>query len=131
MDMGKVIEKDFVSLSPDDKLGELVHAISTSKRNIFPVISDDILVGIVLLDNIRHIMFNFDMYNTTYVSDLMIIPPTNVSPDEPMDSVMKKFDETGSWNLPVIKEGKYIGFLSKSKLFSVYRKWLIDISGDE
>ena len=131
IDMGKVIEKDFISVSPNDKLSDLVIAISRSKRNIFPVISNDMLVGIVLLDDIRHIIFNTEMYESTYVRDLMILPPTHVSPSEPMDGVMKKFEETGSWNLPVIQNGKYIGFLSKSKLFSVYRKWLLDITADE
>ena len=131
IDMGKVIEKDFVSLQPDDTLKELVKAISRSKRNIFPVVSKDMLVGIVLLNDIRHIIFHTEMYETTFVRDVMILPPTYVSSDEPMDEVMKKFEETGSWNLPVIDNGKYKGFLSKSKLFSVYRKWLVDISGDE
>lgn len=131
IDMGKVIENDFVTLAPTDKLGDLVRVISSSKRNIFPVIRDDMLVGIVLLDDIRHIMFNTDMYNTVFVRDLMLLPPTHISPDESMDEVMKKFDETGSWNLPVIKNGKYIGFLSKSKLFSIYRNMLLDISAEE
>ncbi len=131
IDMGKVIEKDFIELSPDDKLSELVNAISRSKRNIFPVVDKGMLVGIVLLDDIRHIIFNTEMYDSTFVRDLMMLPPTHVSPGEPMDEVMKKFEETGSWNLPVIQNGQYRGFLSKSKLFSVYRKWLLDISADE
>ena len=131
IDMGKVIEKDFVKLSPTDNLEALVMAISQSKRNIFPVIANNMLVGIVLLDDIRHIIFNTEMYHTTFVRDLMILPPSHVSPDDAMEVVMKKFEETGSWNLPVIKNGKYIGFLSKSKLFSVYRKWLLDITDDD
>ncbi len=131
IDLLKVVENDFVTLSAHDKLGDLVNAIARSKRNFFPVLKDDMLIGIVLLDDIRHIMFNTDMYNTVYVRDLMMLPPTHISPGEPMDEVMKKFDETGSWNLPVIKNGKYIGFISKSKLFSVYRKLLIDISAEE
>jgi chloride channel protein, CIC family len=131
IEMGKVIENDFISLSPSDKLSDLVNAISSSKRNIFPVVRDEMLVGIVLLDDIRHIMFNTDMYSSVYVRDLMLLPPTHISPDESMDDVMKKFEETGSWNLPVIKNGKYIGFLSKSKLFSIYRKMLLDISAEE
>lgn len=130
MDVGKVIEKDFKRLKPEDSLRKLVDAISHSQRNLFPVVSNDMLVGIVLLNDIRHIIFNTDMYDTTFVRDLMIMPPTYVEPNEHMDEVMRKFEETGSWNLPVIKNGRYIGFLSKSKLFSVYRKWLIDISGD-
>ncbi|MBN2521892.1 MAG: chloride channel protein [Bacteroidales bacterium] len=130
IDMGKVIETDFISLKPEDNLSKLAHAISRSGRNIFPVISNKMLVGIVLLDDIRHIIFNTELYTTTYVRDLMILPPTHISPDESMESVMKKFEETGSWNLPVINNGEYVGFLSKSKLFSVYRKWLLDISSE-
>jgi CIC family chloride channel protein len=131
IDMGKLIEKDFIVLSPNDNLGELVQAISQSNRNMFPVVTNNMLIGLVLLDDVRHIIFNTDIYNTTYVRDLMMLPPAHISPDEPMESVMKKFEATDSWNLPVINNGKYIGFISKSKLFSVYRKWLIDISGDE
>jgi CIC family chloride channel protein len=131
IEMDKVIESDFITLLPTDKLSHLVHAISQSKRNMFPVIKDGMLVGIVLLDDIRHIMFNTDMYDSVYVRDLMLLPPTHISPNDPMDIVMKKFEETGSWNLPVIKNGKYIGFLSKSKLFSIYRKMLLDISAEE
>lgn len=129
LDMGKIIEKDFQKVSPDDKLAELINIISKSKRNIFPVVNkDNMLVGIVYLDNIRHIIFNAEMYATTFVRDVMLLPPTYVSPDEPMEEVMKKFEENNVWNLPVIDNGKYIGFISKSKLFSVYRKWLVDIS---
>ncbi len=129
LEMGEVIEKDFLAVSPDDTLTELVKVISKSKRNIFPVLTKaNMLVGIVLLDNIRHIIFNTDMYQTTHIRDIMILPPTYVSPYESMEEVMYKFEENNVWNLPVIDNGKYIGFLSKSKIFSVYRKWLVDIS---
>ncbi|MFO7656368.1 MAG: chloride channel protein [Bacteroidales bacterium] len=129
LEMGKIIETDFIAVSPDNTLTELTRAIAKSKRNIFPVLNKDgMLVGIVLLDNIRHIMFNQDMHQITYVRDVMILPPTFVSPDEPMEEVMQKFEQNNVWNLPVIKNGRYIGFLSKSKIFSVYRKWLLDIS---
>ena len=127
--VGKIIEKDFQKVSPDDKLEELIDIISKSRRNIFPVLNkDNMLIGIVYLDNIRHIIFNPEMYSTTFVRDVMLLPPTYISPDEPMEDVMKKFEENNVWNLPVIDNGKYIGFISKSKLFSVYRKWLVDIS---
>lgn len=130
IDMGKVIEKDFEVVAPNTKLRGLIDAIARSKRNIFPVVDNKILVGIVLLDDIRHVIFNSELYDTTSVRDLMFLPPTFVEPDEPMDEVMQKFEETESWNLPVLRRGEYIGFLSKSKLFSVYRNWLIDISDD-
>ncbi|MBN1415612.1 MAG: chloride channel protein [Bacteroidales bacterium] len=129
LEMNKVIEKDLMPVSADDSLGKLVKVISHSNRNIFPVITkDQMLVGIVLLDNIRHIMFNTEMYDTVFVRDLMLLPPAHISPGESMESVMQKFEENEAWNLPVIDNGKYIGFLSKSKLFSVYRNWLIEIS---
>jgi CIC family chloride channel protein len=131
LEVNKVIEKDLVTVSADDSLGKLVKVIARSNRNIYPVITrGDMLVGIVLLDNIRHIMFNTEMYHTVFVRDVMLMPPAHISPGESMESVMRKFEENEAWNLPVIDNGKYIGFISKSKLFSVYRKWLIDISED-
>ena len=129
LEMEKVIETDFIEVSPENTLTELTKAIAKSKRNMFPVLNKNgMLIGIVHLDNIRHIMFNTDMHQTTYVRDIMVLPPTFVEPDESMEEVMQKFEENNAWNLPVINNGKYIGFLSKSKIFSVYRKWLIDIS---
>ncbi|MBN1118727.1 MAG: chloride channel protein [Bacteroidales bacterium] len=130
IDMGQIIEKDFQTVHPDNKLKVLIDAIASSKRNIFPVVKNKMLVGVVLLDDIRHVIFNTDLYDNTYVRDLMYLPPAYVEPDEPMDEVMEKFEETGSWNLPVLKKGEYVGFLSKSKLFSVYRSRLIEISGE-
>jgi len=129
LDMDKMIEKDFIPVSPEDSLGKLVKTISKSKRNLFPVLTtENMLVGVVLLDNIRHIIFNTDMYTRVFVRDLMLPPPTHISPGESMESVMKKFEVHEAWNLPVINNGAYIGFLSKSKLFSFYRNWLIEIS---
>ena len=131
LDMDKMIEKDFVPVSPEDSLGKLVKSISRSKRNLFPVLAENnILVGVVLLDSIRHIIFNTEMYNQVFVRDLMQPPPTHISPGDSMEHVMRKFEENNAWNLPVVNNGEYIGFLSKSKLFSFYRKWLIEISED-
>ena len=131
LEMDKVIERDFVAVSPDDSLGKLVKSISRSKRNLFPVITgQNMLAGVVLLDNIRHIMFNTDMYQRIFVRDLMQPPPAHITPGESMESVMRKFEEHSAWNLPVINNGEYIGFLSKSKLFSFYRNWLIEISDE-
>jgi len=131
IEVDKVIEKDFVAVSPDDSLGKLVKSISRSRRNLFPVLTPgNMLVGVVLLDSIRHIMFNTDMYNRVFVRDLMQPPPAHISPGESMESVMKKFEDHEAWNLPVINNGEYIGFMSKSKLFSFYRNWLIEISDE-
>ncbi|UCG27111.1 MAG: chloride channel protein [Bacteroidales bacterium] len=120
------IEKDLKTIHPDKTLRSLVKLVSKSKRNLFPVTDDENrLVGVVLLDNIRDIMFNNEMYDNTFVRDLMIIPPAFVLLQDSMETVMERFNESGAWNLPVIDEGKYVGFISKSRIFSAYRKELV------
>ncbi|WP_430809744.1 MULTISPECIES: chloride channel protein [unclassified Carboxylicivirga] len=131
MRLEKVLETDFKCIYPEMTLGELVKTISTSKRNIFPVINHrNELRGIVLLDDIREIMFNHELYQETRVEELMSIPPAMIEINENMDQVMRKFEETSAWNLPVVEDGKYLGFVSKSKIFSVYRRVLIHYSDD-
>ncbi|PKQ65491.1 chloride channel protein [Labilibaculum filiforme] len=131
MKMGKVIETDLKRVNPDATLGELVKIISQSQRNIFPVVDEDEkLLGIVLLDDIRDIMFNPEMYDDTHVWSLMIMPPAVLDVDAPMDKVMRKFEETGAWNLPVVQDEKYLGFVSKAKIFNVYRRVLVHFSDE-
>ncbi len=131
MKMGPVIETDLQSVRPDDSLGELVKVVSKSRRNIFPVVDENQhLLGIVLLDNIRDVMFKPSQYDQIRVLDVMDIPPATVSPVENMESVMRKFEESGAWNLPVIDDKKYVGFISKSKIFSAYRKILLQFSSE-
>jgi CIC family chloride channel protein len=131
LDMDKMIEKNFVVVSPGDSLGKLVKAISRSRRNLFPVLTEkNMLIGVVLLDSIRHIIFNTDMYNQIFVRDLMQPPPAHISPGDSMDSVIRKFEDNEAWNLPVINNGEYVGFISKSKLFSFYRQQLIELSDE-
>lgn len=131
MDLNKVIEYDLKVISADLSLGELVKIIAVCKRNIFPVVNEEReLLGVLLLDDIRQVMFNPSMYEKTYVRDYMIIPPDQIVPNEPMDSIVTKFEQTGAWNLPVCDNGKYVGFISKSKLFSAYRKLLKNFSDD-
>ncbi|MFO7843525.1 MAG: chloride channel protein [Bacteroidales bacterium] len=129
MKLDSVIEKDFVTVNVDQSLGELVKAVSQSKRNIFPVLNEkQELVGIVLLDNIRQVMFDRERYDDTFVSDVMISPPEIVDVTDNMEVVMKKFNTSGAWNLPVMKDGKYVGFVSKSKIFNTYRDLLVQVS---
>jgi CIC family chloride channel protein len=131
MRLEKVLETEFKSVYPEMTLGELVKVISASKRNIFTVVNhNNELRGILLLDDIREIMFNHDLYDETTVQELMSLPPAIIEIDENMDKVMCKFEETNAWNLPVVKDGKYLGFVSKSKIFSVYRRVLIHYSDD-
>lgn len=129
MKLKSVIEKDFTTVHVDSNLGELVKLIAKSRRNIFPVIDDDgILNGIILMDHIREIMFDKDMYETTTVSNLMILPPAYIGYNDTMKTVIEKFETTEAWNLPVVDNAEYIGMVSKSKLFSAYRNLLLEIS---
>jgi CIC family chloride channel protein len=129
MSINNVIEKDFKKVGASMNLGELVTIVAQSRRNLFPVLNeDDTLVGVLTLDDFRHLMFDQALYEDTMVSELMSPPPAYVQSNESMSEVMKKFQSTGAWNLPVVEEGKYVGFVSKSKLFSVYRRKLIEFN---
>lgn len=131
LQIGKVIESDFIKVDPDETLGDLVKKISKSKRNIFPVVtSDNVFVGVVSLDDIRTIMFDTEIYDSVSVKELMNVPPDYISVKESMESVMRKFEESGAWNLPVLDGDKYLGFVSKSKIFSAYRDVLIQFSDE-
>jgi len=131
MRLNKVLETDFLTVHPEQTLGELVKTIAKARRNIFPVVDENgQLLGIVLLDDIREIMFNHELYHITKIRQVMSIPPAFIQIEENMDDVMNKFEETGAWNLPVVEKGKYLGFVSKSKIFSVYRKVLIHFSDE-
>ncbi len=125
-----LIETDFITIEPQRYLRDLVNVIANCKRNIFPVVtSDGYFAGIILLDDIRHIMFDLSLYDTKQVSDIMVQPPAYVYEREKMESVMKKFEDSKAWNLPVIDlEGHYKGFVSKSKIFFAYREQLQQVS---
>jgi CIC family chloride channel protein len=128
MDLDTVIETNFKTVHPDMTLGEMLHdSVAKSARNIFPVVdTNQKFLGIILLDDIREFMFDTKLYNTTKVETF-----THKAPDhiyyglDSMQIVMQKFQDSGAWNLPVIKNGKYMGFVSKSKLLTAYRRELI------
>ena len=132
MDMEPVIETNFVPVYTDMLLKDVVYeAIAKSSRNIFPVLDRDTqeFKGVILLDDIRHLMFQKELYEKVSVIEMMQAPPARIEMDtDRMTQVMDKFQQTGAWNLPVVKEGKYIGFISKSKLLTVYRRKLIYFS---
>jgi CIC family chloride channel protein len=130
LDINSVIEKDLNSIHPKATLGDLVKVVSQSKRNVFPVQDEsNHLLGIIQLDNIREMMFRPELYNSTKVEDIMVMPPAYIFTTDSMAKVMKKFDATNAWNLPVIEEsGNYIGFISKAKIFNSYRKILVEMS---
>lgn len=128
----ELVESDFSTVSIDASLGELVEVVAGSMRNIFPVVdSKNHFQGFVSLDDIRKDMFKKDMYDTLHVYNFMKSAPAYVYVDEKMDSVMMKFEKTGAWNLPVIDSDRtYVGFVSKSKIFSAYRDQLKQVSHD-
>jgi CIC family chloride channel protein len=124
-----LIETNFQSVSASLNLGGLVNVIAQSKRNIFPVLdSNNKLLGIIILDNIREIIFKTELYEKIAVHDLMNPATAVISANQSMESVMKIFDETGAWNLPVTDNGIYVGFVSKSSIFSSYRSKIKDIT---
>jgi len=128
MNLEDVIEQNFMIIHPEMTLGTMLHkAVAKSSRNLFPVVDDDkTLVGIVLLDDIREFMFDTSLYTTTTVYDFMHNAPEYIIYEEDnIKSVMKKFQDSSAWNLPVLKDGKYYGFISKSKLLTAYRRKLI------
>ena len=131
MDVAELIETDFEMVSPEATLGDLVQAISHSKRDLFPVVDEDgMLIGMVKMNDIRDIVFKQDLYQTTKVKDLMYMPEHYISPEDTMHVVAEKFETSGRYNLAVINKGKYIGFISRAKVFSIYRKTVRTFSHD-
>jgi CIC family chloride channel protein len=123
------IETDPLTVKPDDTLENLISVISKSKRNIFPVVDENnILEGVVNLDDVRKIMFSRELYDSTIVKDIMVIPTIYIDLKESIETVMESFRKSGAWNLPVLNDGQYVGFISKSRIFSTYRELLVEYS---
>lgn len=131
MQVDKLIERNFDTVRLDASLGDLARIIATSKRNIYPVVDDENhFYGMVVLDDIREIMFRTDLYDDTFVRNLMIRPLVTIIPGEGMESVAQKFHESGKYNIPVLENNKYVGFVSRARVFSSYRQLLRQWSED-
>lgn len=129
--VSKLIETNFLTIHENATLGDLVKVISKSKRNIIPVIDDEnTLLGIVFINDIREIMFNREKYESVYVNELMFMPSPLVTPEESMEDVAMKFKISNHYNLPVVDNGKYVGFVSRANVFSAYRNLLKEFSED-
>jgi chloride channel protein, CIC family len=121
-----LIEHDFIAIQPEEKLRDIVEKIKESKRNIFPVVSNqNKLLGVIMLDHIRKEMFNQDLYDSVTAKELMQKASHKIRISDDIFSIMKKFEESGQWNLPVTDDGTYAGFLSKSGILSKYRDELL------
>lgn len=132
MSLDTVIDKYDEYLNPQMNLGELVRIISSSKRDVFPVVDkSNVLIGIIYLDDVRHIMFRQELYHRFTVGELMKEYPARLSINDSMDVVVATFDKTNAWTLPVVDDdGVFVGFIRKSKVFTNYRQLLADLSDD-
>ena len=123
-----ILERDFMTVSPEMSLGDMVKVIAKSGRNTFPVVDEKgVLLGLVLLDNIRNIMFRPELYDRFHVYKFMVTASAKIQEGTSMEQIMRIFDDTKAWNLPVVDcDGRYIGFMSKSKIFNSYREVLVE-----
>ena len=129
MKVGDMIETDFTPVDVNATLGDFVKIVPKSRRNVFPVVDEENnFYGVIFINDIRNIIFNQEIYDKTYVRDLMFMPRYIVSPDDSMEDVAQTFSESDKYNLPVIKDGKYLGFISRATVFSNYRKLLKEFS---
>lgn len=131
MKVDKLIETNFSPIKLDATLGDLVRVIASSKRNMYPVLDDENnYYGALNMDSVRDIMFNRELYDTVFIRNLMSKSPITISPGESMEDVAHKFHQTSAFNIPVLDNGRYIGFISRARLFTSYRQLLKKWSED-
>lgn len=129
MEVKRMIETDFEVLSPDASLRDLTDAISRNHRNLFPVVDEKgVMVGMVKMDDVRDIIFKQELYDSVKIEDLMYMPRYHIDPEDNMEIVAQKFETSGRYNLAVIEKGKYIGFISRARVFTRYRKHIKNVS---
>ncbi|MBV5314263.1 MAG: chloride channel protein [Prolixibacteraceae bacterium] len=129
MNTKELIETDFEILSPELNLGQMTYFIARSKRDLFPVVDDDgKMLGMIKMNDIRNLMFEQDLYEKISVRDLMYMPEFFISPNDTIEVIVEKFKSCGRYNLAVIDDGKYVGFISRARVFSAYRDTMADLS---
>jgi len=130
--MDSVIDRYSKFLTPDMSLGDVVHQISASKHNVFPVLNPQRqLVAVLYIDDIRHIMFRTELYHSLSVAQLMVEPPARLTTSDDMEDIVHIFERTGAWTLPVVDaDSHFVGFIRKSRVFTIYRQMLADISNE-
>jgi CIC family chloride channel protein len=130
LEVRKLIETDFAVLPEDATLRDLTVAISKNHRDLFPIVDNDgKMVGMLKMDDVRNIIFSQDLYDKVKVKDMMYMPEYCINPNDTMEVVANKFESSGRYNLAVIDEdGKYVGFISRARVFTRYRKQIIDVS---
>ncbi len=129
MDIKKVIEKNFVILNPEGSLEDIVNAVKCSKRNVYPVVDNDRnLVGVLTLNDVKDLIFDKELYSQLKVKEIMYYPETFVDYNDTLQNITNKLEHSGHYNVPVVRDNKYIGFVSRAKIFSVYRKLIKEFS---
>ena len=130
MTINGLVETNFSKVKRGSTLGDLIPLIASSRRNIFPVVDNEgTFCGHVLFDDIRSVMFDQTLYNQP-IEEFTVIPEYLIHPEDSMETVVKKFQVSGKYNIPVIENGKYLGYISRANVFSTYRKTLSEISED-
>lgn len=132
MTMDKIIDRDFTSVAPDMEMGQLVHALSSSRNDYIPVLNESgSLMGEIDITKLRHIIFRTELYHRFHVSQLMTAPAATLGVNDPMEDVMKTFDSTGAQYLPVVGlDGHLVGYISRIRLYSMYRQFVADFSAE-
>ena len=131
MKVSDFIANDFQCVRPYATLQDLTKVIETSKRNIFPLVDEEgIFFGLVILDDVRHLMFHPENYDI-HIDEYAFMPKESVHPEESMFSVVNKFETSGNYNIPVVDEmGKYHGFVSRANIYTKYREYIEELSED-
>ncbi len=130
MTSSHLIETNFNTIRPDKTLGDLVKIIASSQRNIFPVVAEDgEFKGHILFDDVRQFMFDTSLYGTS-VEKIMVYPDYVINYDEPMESIVQKFEESHKYNIVIVDNGKYLGYISRANVFTAYQATLKEISAE-
>lgn len=132
MTMDKIIDRDFTSVAPDMEMGQLIHALSSSRNDYIPVLNESgCLMGEIDITKLRHIIFRTELYHRFHVSQLMTAPAATLGVNDPMEDVMQTFDSTGAQYLPVVGlDGHLVGYISRIRLYSMYRQFVADFSAE-
>lgn len=132
MSMDKIIDRDFKSVGPDMEMGQLVHALSSSRNDYMPVLNENgDLLGEIDITKLRYIIFRTELYHRFHVSQLMTPPAAILGANDPMEDVMKTFDRTGAQYLPVVNADNHlVGYISRARLYSMYRQLVADFSAE-
>ena len=131
MTIENLVETNFGIVRPTATLGEFVKIVEKSKRNVFPVVDDDnAFLGVIFINDIREIVFKTELYETTFMNNLMFMPDVVIEINATMEEVAQKFSSSAHFNIPVLNNGKYVGFVSRANVFSAYRKLVKEFSQD-